>query len=865
MANNDIIRHSDIAEDGVMKPLQDELIATIKILNTLDADIIKIATDLKKALSNPDNSTTAGLNATAAAARLANQAMTEREKVLKATRDAEAKLNEVISQESQELARLRLELQRANAENKNAAKEQSITTGAYEKASLELQKVRRQWKDLAIAQMENTDAGKALKKQLDELDAALKKVDADAGQHNRHVGNYASGFDGLQNSINQVTREFPAFTNSAQTGFMALSNNIPILVDQISQLRAANQALAAQGQATVPVWRQLVRSFLSWGTALSVGITIITVYGKEIGDFFMQLFEGKKVFDELKTTQEQVNDVQKRASESIADETASIEQLINIATAENASKEQKIGAIRTLNELSPEYLGNITEETLKTGEAKAAIDEYLKSLRAKAMAEAFQAKRTELQKKLIDAQVGSQSTELALGEKILFMAGLQQKAYVAYKDRKDGEIELINKEIDSLENLERKYINTGEVQIDLSKQKEADAKEAERLRKERERAAKEAAKKAEQAKIVELELQHKINQANLKALGDGLAVKKGTVLEELAFDQAMNEIKIKDKKKVLELNIALEKEARQKLIEIDRALEDPFEISKPKKLKTDTIASIQKDIHDKKKAELDAKMAALKEEQKLINQATKLIENAAKKRQDIVDNQIKNEIDANQKRQQDLRALAQKGVQDADNNLAFEQRKAAELEARKIKNERNKVRTQLIADGLKAYSANLTANPNGAVKKTLTDITSLIAGLSALPSFYDGTENTGIGGSVDSKGGFHAILHPNERVVTADQNKKIGDITNEQLANLAFMYQLNPTSFDRMPMSRHYNDDGYNGLSELNKKMDVAIKTIANRPQKSESFDEVSKMIVTTIRTEHKTVINRKKMGGRRG
>lgn len=43
----------------------------------------------------------------------------------------------------------------------------------------------------------------------------------------------------------------------------------------------------------------------------------------------------------------------------------------------------------------------------------------------------------------------------------------------------------------------------------------------------------------------------------------------------------------------------------------------------------------------------------------------------------------------------------------------------------------------------------------------------------AIPSFYEGTEDTGNGGRVDSKGGFNAVLHPNERVMNAEQNKAI--------------------------------------------------------------------------------------------
>ena len=57
--------------------------------------------------------------------------------------------------------------------------------------------------------------------------------------------------------------------------------------------------------------------------------------------------------------------------------------------------------------------------------------------------------------------------------------------------------------------------------------------------------------------------------------------------------------------------------------------------------------------------------------------------------------------------------------------------------------------------------------------------------LSANASFYEGTEDTGRGGKLDSKGGFAAILHPNERVMNAQQNKRIkqalGNVSNDDL------------------------------------------------------------------------------------
>src|SRR5690606_13021611 len=120
---------------------------------------------------------------------------------------------------------------------------------------------------------------------------------------NDKVNKSKTSFNGLQNSINQISRELPAFTYSAQTGFMAISNNLPILFDEIGNIRKQNDAMVASGQKAVPMWKQLSGAIFGWGTLLSIGITLMTVYGKEIGEWIVGLFKGKDALAALKKEQ----------------------------------------------------------------------------------------------------------------------------------------------------------------------------------------------------------------------------------------------------------------------------------------------------------------------------------------------------------------------------------------------------------------------------------------------------------------------------------------------------------------------------------------------------------------------------------
>ncbi|UAB84974.1 hypothetical protein INR75_02790 [Zunongwangia sp. SCSIO 43204] len=154
----------------------------------------------------------------------------------------------------------------------------------------------------------------------DTADAAKKKVNtnggiaaplAAAGNAAETAGAKAAAaapkWNGLGNSINQITRELPAFTYSAQTGFLAISNNLPILADEISRIKRENDALIKSGKQGVPVWKQITKSLFSWNTALSLAVTLITIYGKEIGAFIADLFRGKEAIDQQKKSLEALN------------------------------------------------------------------------------------------------------------------------------------------------------------------------------------------------------------------------------------------------------------------------------------------------------------------------------------------------------------------------------------------------------------------------------------------------------------------------------------------------------------------------------------------------------------------------------
>ena len=139
------------------------------------------------------------------------------------------------------------------------------------------------------------------------LNDEVSKAEQSMGVFSRNVGNYKSGFNGLANSINQVAREMPNFAQSATIGFMALSNNLPILADEIQRVRKANALLVADGKPTVSVFKQIATAVFSWQSALITAISLSVIFAKEIVGIITGTKELTEQDKKLIESQEDIN------------------------------------------------------------------------------------------------------------------------------------------------------------------------------------------------------------------------------------------------------------------------------------------------------------------------------------------------------------------------------------------------------------------------------------------------------------------------------------------------------------------------------------------------------------------------------
>jgi hypothetical protein len=180
----------------------------------------------------------------------------------------------------------------------------------------------------------------------------LLRVDQAVGQNQRNVGNYKSAFDGLSFSFTQVARELPSLAISPQQFFLAISNNLPMVTDEIAKAKAEIKALQAEGKAAPSLFSRLSSSILSFNVFLSVGITLLTVYGKEIANWAKGLFSGKDALENLSQKNKLLSETFQEGAKAAAGQVAQVTLLRDKLNNLNLSQTDRIKFAKQYNEVA---------------------------------------------------------------------------------------------------------------------------------------------------------------------------------------------------------------------------------------------------------------------------------------------------------------------------------------------------------------------------------------------------------------------------------------------------------------------------------------------------------------------------------
>lgn len=478
----------------------------------------------------------------------------------------------------------------------NETKMINSANDSYQEQSLQLERLRKAYRMLST-EAANSKLGVELQKNIAALDTQVKSVDKSLGQHQRNVGNYVSTWDGMGNAINQLTREFPAFSVSLQTGFLAISNNIPILVDQISRIRKENAALREEGLKGVPVWKQIAKSAFSLNTLLSVGITLLTVYGKDIFEWGKNLLSSSSSAKAASEAQRDLNSSTGDYAKALKNSTSSYGE--NLVTLRNLQAEwNNLGD--NLNKQKQFIIDNASEfkkldvsvtdvndaENLLVDNTETFINAM--SLRAQAAAaqKLAQEKYTEALQKEIEAENRRKNPTFwdrfdltkvldPTSQSLLFLTD----RFEVFYNTSDEALAKAGKAADSIEKEGKEAEKAGNIYLNaMLKLREEENKilgnsdiqlysNEEKLKRQQEQIEREAKRREK----LEMEAERNIQEARLNVMDEGY--KKDRLLLEQSFQKRIDDVKTKGVR-VNEQIEAIEAERSKKLAEFDRKISE---------------------------------------------------------------------------------------------------------------------------------------------------------------------------------------------------------------------------------------------------------------------------------------------------
>lgn len=292
-----------------------------------------------------------------------------------------------IEEYKQEISQLKRELA-------NQIKLEKAAVGSINEMSQALTRMRAVYENMSAAEREGVQ-GQTMLKNIESLDTKIKELDASMGVHTRNVGNYASGFNMLGFQIQQVARELPSLAYGPQIFFSAISNNLPMLADEIARAKKSVDELKKAGQTFTPVWKQIASSIFSWQTLLVAGVTVLTLYGKEITNWVASLFKGKTTIDASAAALERFNSAMAQGSVSAQSELTKLNLLYRAATDLSKPYEERAEAVKKLQDIYPAYFGNMAAEQVMVGNAVGAYENLRDAIIEVAQAKAAQELITE--------------------------------------------------------------------------------------------------------------------------------------------------------------------------------------------------------------------------------------------------------------------------------------------------------------------------------------------------------------------------------------------------------------------------------------------------------------------------------------
>ncbi|WP_439473843.1 phage tail tape measure protein [Algoriphagus formosus] len=246
-----------------------------------------------------------------------------------------------------------------------------------------------------------------------------------------------------------------------------------------TQLLAAAQMLLTGNLKGAAQAMRIVNSVAAANPYAAVAALVIA-----LGVAFWQW---SKSMNAAEKAQKAVNDVTLEAEQSVVSERLAVERLIETARDKTKSDQERLAALKQLNDISPKYFGNLNLETVNTEAATKATDDYIEALLRKAKVKAAEDKLVELEKQRLEAMSKGEDASLSFFQELevgfLKAIGLQEKANVRFTELRKANREDFESDLNEQQNILKNFIkeNTDRPDLNLNTNSSSSGESAEQI------------------------------------------------------------------------------------------------------------------------------------------------------------------------------------------------------------------------------------------------------------------------------------------------------------------------------------------------------------------------------------------------
>lgn len=317
---------------------------------------------------------------------------------------AYSSLSKLIQQTGVSVEQLLQSQKQLNIAQKNGEVAAKSATGSYNQLYAQYNLIKNVLNAMSEEMRNAEGVGKKWEAEALRIMNAMKGMQEATGKHTLSVGDYTKAFNGLSIATQQVLREMPTLANSMQQFFIAISNNVPIFVDNL-------KAVQKETGSWVTAMKAVLSSVFSWQTALLVVLTILPKIAKAISDKRKANEEEAKAQEKArKETEKAVEayrslyDILSDISVKVGTSITEVSTLTRILNDNNRSLEDRIGAGERLKQIFDEELNGYSAEEIAAGKAMVTIQQLTTLIYEQAKARAILNEITELTQKQLELE-----------------------------------------------------------------------------------------------------------------------------------------------------------------------------------------------------------------------------------------------------------------------------------------------------------------------------------------------------------------------------------------------------------------------------------------------------------------------------